>query len=126
GIRDARPDAEVTLSPVADGGEGTLDVLLAAGGKRVDLQVRGPLSEPVPAWYVVLDGTAYIESARACGIEYVEPGSTNARIAHTYGVGELMAHALDNGAQHLVLTVGGTASTDGGCGMLRALGAEIL
>lgn len=125
GVQDAVPDAEVTLCPVADGGEGTLDVLLAAGGKRVDLQVSGPLSEPVAAWYVVLDGTAYIESARACGIEYVEPSSASARAAHTYGVGELMAHALDHGAQCVVLTVGGTASTDGGTGMLQALGADV-
>ncbi|WP_199435379.1 glycerate kinase [Qaidamihabitans albus] len=126
GVRDAVPHADVTLCPVADGGEGTLDVLLAAGGKRVDLRVRGPLSEQVGAWYVVLDGTAYIESARACGIEYVRPTPETALAAHTYGVGELIGHALDGGAGRVVLTVGGTASTDGGAGMLRALGAEVL
>ncbi|TQI94414.1 glycerate kinase [Amycolatopsis cihanbeyliensis] len=126
GVRDALPDAVVTLCPVADGGEGTLDVLLAAGGHRVDLRVRGPLDDPVDAWYVVLDGTAYLESARACGIEYVTPSPQVALAAHTCGVGELVAHALDGGARGLVLTVGGTASTDGGAGMLRALGAEIL
>lgn len=125
GIHDVLPDAEVVRCPVADGGEGTLDVLLASGGERVDLRVSGPLSDPVSAWYVVLDGTAYIESARACGIEHVDPNPASARDGHTHGVGELMAHALDHGAQHLVLTVGGTASTDGGAGMLRALGAEI-
>lgn len=126
GVRDAEPDAEVVLCPVADGGEGTLDVLLAAGGKRVDLRVRGPLSRPVDAWYVVLDGTAYIESARACGIEHVEPSPATALAAHTYGVGELIAHALDTGARRIALTVGGTASTDGGAGMLLALGAKVL
>ncbi|MEU6646483.1 glycerate kinase [Saccharomonospora sp. NPDC046836] len=126
GVRDAVPDAEVTLCPVADGGEGTLDVLLAAGGKRVDLRVSGPLSEQVDAWYVLLDGAAYIESARACGIEYVTPSPAVALAAHTYGVGELIGHALTGGASRIVLTVGGTASTDGGSGMLRALGAQVL
>src|SRR5690606_38493508 len=125
GVRDALPDADVSLCPVADGGEGTLDVLLAAGGTRVDLRVRGPLDEPVDAWYVTLDGTAYIESARACGIEHVTPSSDVALAAHTYGVGELIADALGRGATQIVLTVGGTASTDGGSGMLQALGARI-
>ncbi|RBM15968.1 glycerate kinase [Prauserella sp. PE36] len=126
GVHDVLPDAEITQCPVADGGEGTLDVLLAAGGKRVDLRVTGPLSQQVDAWYVVLDGTAYLESARACGIEYVEPSPEVALAAHTYGVGELLGHAIAGGARRVVLTVGGTASTDGGSGMLRALGAVLL
>ncbi|MCP2252140.1 glycerate kinase [Prauserella aidingensis] len=125
GVRDVLPDADVTLCPVADGGEGTLDVLLAAGGTRVDLRVSGPLSEPVDAWYVMLDGTAYVESARACGIEHVTPSTDVAPAAHTYGVGELIADALGRGARQIVLTVGGTASTDGGSGMLQALGARL-
>jgi glycerate kinase len=91
----------------------------------VELTVSGPLTEHVTAWYVVLDGTAYIESARACGIEHVRPTPETAGAAHTYGVGELMAHALNGGAQRIVLTGGGTASTDGGAGLLRALGAEV-
>jgi glycerate kinase len=74
----------------------------------------------------VLDGTAYIESARACGIEFVTPSAEVALRAHTYGVGELLAHALEGGAERLVLTVGGTASTDGGAGMLQALGAQLV
>ncbi|WP_167176226.1 glycerate kinase [Saccharomonospora amisosensis] len=126
GVRAADPAAEVTPCPVADGGEGTLDVLFAAGARRVDLRVRGPLSQRVDAWYAVLDGTAYIESARACGIEHVKPSPRTALAAHTYGVGELIAHALDSGARRIALTVGGTASTDGGAGMLLALGARIL
>ncbi|QXV62426.1 glycerate kinase [Amycolatopsis sp. TNS106] len=125
GVRDALPDAEVSSCPVADGGEGTLDVLVAAGGRLVELPVRGPLDDTVDARYVVLDGTAYIESARACGIEFVEPSPEVALAAHTWGVGELLAHALDNGARRLVLTVGGTASTDGGAGMLAALGGGV-
>ncbi|MFD5095376.1 glycerate kinase [Amycolatopsis thailandensis] len=125
GVRDALPQAEVSSCPVADGGEGTLDVLVAAGGRLVELPVRGPLDDSVDASYVMLDGTAYIESARACGIEFVEPSPDVALAAHTWGVGELLAHALDNGARRLVLTVGGTASTDGGAGMLAALGAGV-
>ncbi|MEV7553457.1 glycerate kinase [Amycolatopsis sp. NPDC089917] len=125
GVRDALPEAEVSSCPVADGGEGTLDVLVAAGGRLVELPVRGPLDDTVDARYVMLDGTAYVESARACGIEFVEPSPEVALAAHTWGVGELLAHALDNGARRLVLTVGGTASTDGGAGMLAALGAGV-
>jgi len=126
GVRDALPDAEIVTCPVADGGEGTLDVLEAAGARIVRLTVRGPLEEAVKARYAVLDGTAYIESARACGIEFVEPSPETALGAHTWGVGELLADALMHGATRLVLTVGGTASTDGGAGMLSALGAGVL
>ncbi|MEU7790969.1 glycerate kinase [Amycolatopsis sp. NPDC049159] len=126
GVRDALPDAEVVSCPVADGGEGTLDVLEAAGARIVRLSVRGPLDEHVKARYAVLDGTAYVESARACGIEFVDPTPETALAAHTWGVGELLMDALMHGAKRLVLTVGGTASTDGGAGMLGALGAGVL
>src|SRR5690606_27267771 len=126
GVHDVLPDAHVDRCPVADGGEGTLDVLLPVGGRRVDVRVCGPLSDPVEAYYVVLDDWAYVESARACGIEHVTPTRHTALRSHTYGVGELLRHAIDNGARGVVLTVGGTASTDGGAGMLQALGATIL
>ncbi|MFJ1763562.1 glycerate kinase [Amycolatopsis sp. NPDC088138] len=126
GVRDALPDADIVTCPVADGGEGTLDVLEAAGARIVRLTVRGPLEEAVRASYAVLDGTAYVESARACGIEFVEPSPETALAAHTWGVGELLMDALMHGAARLVLTVGGTASTDGGAGMLGALGAGVL
>ncbi|MFG1641987.1 glycerate kinase [Amycolatopsis sp. NPDC049252] len=126
GVRDALPDADIVTCPVADGGEGTLDVLEAAGARIVRLTVRGPLEEAVNARYAVLDGTAYVESARACGIEFVEPSPETALAAHTWGVGELLMDALMHGARRLVLTVGGTASTDGGAGMLGALGAGVL
>ncbi|GAA3584120.1 glycerate kinase [Amycolatopsis ultiminotia] len=126
GVRDVLPDAEVAACPVADGGEGTLEVLENAGGTMVRLPVLGPLEEQVEARYVLLEGAAYIESARACGIEFVTPGPEVALAAHTWGVGELLADALSRGAQRLVLTVGGTASTDGGAGMLAALGAGVV
>ncbi|SFW91411.1 glycerate kinase [Amycolatopsis australiensis] len=126
GVRDALPEAEIVSCPVADGGEGTLDVLEAAGARIVRMRVRGPLDDQVEARYAVLDGTAYVESARACGIEFVEPSPQTALAAHTWGVGELLADALIHGAERLVLTAGGTASTDGGAGMLGALGAGVL
>jgi len=87
GGRDALPDAEIVSCPVADGGEGTLDVLEAAGARIVRLTVRGPRDDAVQASSAVLDGTAYIESARACGIEFVEPSPETARGAHTWGAG---------------------------------------
>lgn len=126
GVRDALPDADIATCPAADGGEGTLEVLENAGGTVVQLPVRGPLAEQVEARYVLLGGTAYIESARACGIEFVTPSPEVALTAHTWGVGELLADALDRGARRLVLTVGGTASTDGGAAMLAALGGGVL
>ncbi|MBB4685393.1 glycerate kinase [Amycolatopsis jiangsuensis] len=125
GVRDALPDAEIAARPVADGGEGTLEVLENAGGAMVRLSVRGPLTEQVEARYVLLEDTAYLESARACGIEFVTPSPETALAAHTWGVGELLADAVNRGARRLVLTVGGTASTDGGAGMLAALGAGV-
>ncbi|EID52929.1 glycerate kinase [Saccharomonospora xinjiangensis] len=125
GVRDAAGDARIDRCPVADGGEGTLDVLVASGGRRVDVEVTGPLSRPVAARYVVLGGSAYVESASACGISYVEPSARTALLTHTQGVGELIRHAVEGGARGVVLTVGGTASTDGGAGMLRALGATV-
>ncbi|SDZ18014.1 glycerate kinase [Amycolatopsis xylanica] len=126
GVLDALPDASVVRCPVADGGEGTLDVLAAAGAEIVSTRVSGPLGSPVDATYAVLDGCAYVESARACGIEFVTPSPSVSLQANTYGVGELIAHALSRGVERLVLTVGGTASTDGGAGMLQALGAQVL
>ncbi|HWD07184.1 MAG TPA: glycerate kinase [Amycolatopsis sp.] len=126
GVRDALPDADIAACPVADGGEGTLEVLENAGGQLIHLRVRGPLDTQVDARYVVLEDTAYIESARACGIEFVAPTPETALAAHTWGVGELLGDALARGASQLVLTVGGTASTDGGAGMLAALGAGVL
>ncbi|WP_298176571.1 glycerate kinase [Saccharomonospora sp.] len=125
GVHDALPEAHVDRCPVADGGEGTLDVLRAAGGRHLDVRVSGPLSEPIEAYYVVLDDRAYVESARACGIEHLDPTRHTALRAHTHGVGELIRHAVGGGVRDVVLTVGGTAATDGGAGMLRALGAVI-
>lgn len=125
----ARPEDEIVSVPMADGGPGFLDALVGAGGGDERLvTVTGPLGGPVTARYLVRerDGvlTAYIEVAEACGLHLVEAGARDAKAATTYGVGELIAAALDDGARRLVVGLGGTCTTDGGAGVLAALGAE--
>jgi glycerate kinase len=131
--RTAASDEVVTL-PVADGGPGFLDVLHASlGGELIAATVRGPLGDPVPATLLIADGTAYIESAQACGLALLPPSSEDggehvptpgvAARATTYGVGELIGHALDGGAKRIVVGLGGSGTNDGGAGMLAALGA---
>ena len=121
------PSAEVCAIPVADGGEGTVDAFLAVvGGRRIEAPCTGPWGEPVTAHYALLpDGTAVVEMAAAAGLplagDACDPEKTT-----TYGVGQLMAHALSHGAVRLVLGLGGSATNDGGCGAAAALGAEFL
>ena len=121
------PSAEICAIPVADGGEGTVDAFLAAvGGRRIAAPCTGPYGEPMTAHYALLpDGTAVVEMAAAAGLPLVgdarDPEKTT-----TYGVGQLMAHALSHGAARLVLGLGGSATNDGGCGAAAALGAEFL
>lgn len=127
GCLDALPSCSCVLLPVADGGDGTVDVLAAAGAQRVTAWVTGPLGTRVQAAYAVQERTAYIEVAQACGLRHVDaPTSHSARTATTYGVGELVRAALDDGYRHLVLGLGGSATTDGGAGMAMALGARLL
>lgn len=118
------PEAQVITIPVADGGEGTVAAFLqSVGGKRVEALVTGPLGERVAAFYGLLpDGTAVIEMAAAAGLPLVGEkllvGQTT-----TYGVGELIAHAISQGAKKILLGLGGSATNDGGCGAAVALGA---
>lgn len=116
--------------PVADGGDGTLDVLLAAapGQARVEaLRVTGPLGVPVEARLGWLDAaTAVVEMAEAAGLRLVTAGALDALGATTSGVGELLGAALDRGAQRVIVGVGGSATTDGGAGLVSALGARLL
>ncbi|GAA2173440.1 glycerate kinase [Arthrobacter parietis] len=126
GVRRVLPDAHLTLQPIADGGEGTLEAVLAAGGDRRQTRVRGPLTDWVDAPWALTGFTAVIETARASGLEFITPSGATAGSAHCYGSGELLAAALDAGATEIVLGVGGSAMTDGGSGALRALGAKIL
>lgn len=127
GVREARPDCVVDTQPLADGGEGTLDALLAAfGGTRVPVTVRGPLGDPVRGeWALSEDGTALLESARFAGLDLVPESVRDPLRATTYGLGEAIAAALDAGARRFLIGLGGVATVDGGAGMARALGFRL-
>lgn len=129
GVREAYPEAEIEIVPVADGGEGTVQALVdATGGQIVSQTVTGPLGEPVDAFYGLLgDGrTAAIEMAACAGLPLVPVERRDPRITTTYGVGELMQAALDRGRRHFIIGIGGSATNDGGAGMAQALGAALL
>ena len=125
----AAPDDELVLVPLADGGPGFVDVLHARlGGRLLAVAVSGPLGAPVPATVLVVPQaggtTAYVESAQACGLHLVPPAGRDPMAATTYGVGELIAAALEEGVDRIVVGLGGSATTDGGAGALAALGAQ--
>ncbi len=125
GLARARPDALVECLPVADGGDGTLDAAVSAGYERVPVVVTGPTGEAVETAYARLGTTAVVEMADACGLHRL-PGDVLAPMtASSRGLGEVMAAALDAGCRELVVGIGGSASTDGGAGMLQALGALV-
>lgn len=130
GVRQAIPDADLVLVPMADGGEGTVQTLVAAtNGKLVAQRVRGPLPHQlVTAHYGLLgDGqTAVIEMAEASGIGSVTPTTMNPLVTTTYGTGELIRAALDRGVTKIIIGIGGSATVDGGAGMAQALGARLL
>jgi glycerate kinase len=129
GLKDVAPEVMLDVAPLADGGPGTVDALLAgAPGERRVLTVQGPLGAPVQAAYAVLDGgqTAIIEMAAASGLSLLAPGERDVRRASTYGTGELMRAALDSGCTKLIVGLGGSATNDGGVGALTALGFRFL
>lgn len=116
------PDDTLDLVPMADGGPGFVDVLHSGlGGKLLAVTARGPFGDQVPATVLVVDGTAYVESAQACGAHL--SGTDRPEDASTAGVGDLLAAAIEAGATGVVLGLGGSGSTDGGAGLLGALGA---
>ena len=124
GWRRTAPADDLVEVPLADGGPGFVAVLQAAlGGRLVDLDVTGPLGEPVPAQVLVVGTTAYVESAQACGLHLV-PEPRDPRVTTTYGVGELVLSARDAGAHRIVLGLGGSGTNDAGAGLLAALGAR--
>jgi glycerate kinase len=125
GIHDARPGRAVRTVPVADGGDGTVDAALAAGFARADVAVHGPTGELVDAVFAVRDRVAVVETAAACGLVRLPGGRLAPMTATSYGAGDLVRAALDAGCRTIVLGVGGSASTDGGVGMLQALGAGV-
>jgi len=129
GFRDVFPEAEYVLIPMADGGEGTVQSLVdATGGTVIEKRVTGPLGEPVDAFFGLLgDGkTAVIEMAAASGLHLVPNEKRNPLLTTTRGTGELIRAALDKGVEHLIIGVGGSATNDGGAGMIQALGGRLL
>ncbi|BDR29057.1 glycerate kinase family protein [Helicobacter suis] len=129
GIKRAMPEALCVRVPMADGGEGTLESLLESrDAERVLVEVKDPLMRKVQASYGILEGgkSAVIEIAQASGIHLVDREQRNPLIASSYGVGELIKNALDRKVKHILIGLGGSASNDGGVGMLRALGARFL
>ena len=130
GLRDALDQAgaqaELITIPVADGGDGTVDAAVAAGFARVPVTATGPTGQPVRTGYARRDDLALVELATVCGLERLPGGQLEPLVSSSFGVGEVMRRALAAGARELVLALGGSASTDGGAGMLQALGAEVL
>ncbi len=126
GLREVVPDVEAIEVPVADGGDGTLDAALSAGFTRVPIQVAGPTGEPVDTAYAVRDEVAVVELADACGLNRLPGGQLAALTASSGGLGQLVRAALDAGCRRIVLGIGGSASTDGGAGMLAELGVRLL
>ena len=128
GVRRVWPDAELNALPLADGGEGTLDAIAARGGELSTCEVAGPLGDRVSARMLVDDerDSAVIEMAEAAGIGYSPCTEPAALAATTYGVGELMLRAVRAGAKTIYIGLGGSATNDGGAGMLQALGAHLV
>ena len=128
GFESVLPEAKFQLLPMADGGEGTCEALVAAtGGELFEYQVTGPLGGHVDAALGILGSgkTAVIEMATAAGLDLVVPEARNPAITTTYGVGELILKALDHDIRHIVIGLGGSATNDAGAGMLQALGAQL-
>lgn len=129
GVHRVLPDAETVLVPVADGGDGTLETLVAtSGGETRSSEVTGPLGETVVAqWGALGDGrTAVVEMARSSGLALVAAESRNPLIATTFGLGEVIREALDAGLREFIVGIGGSATNDGGGGMAQALGVRLL
>ena len=129
GILAAKPDAEVIVKPLADGGEGTTDALIEGmNGERIDLTVTGPMHTPVDAYYGYLKdtNTAVMEMASAAGITLVPDSEKNTLLATSYGVGEMINDAIQRGCRNFIIGIGGSVTNDGGIGMLKALGVRFL
>jgi glycerate kinase len=128
GLAAALPGAELDQLPLADGGEGTVEcIAAAAGGRRIGALVAGPFGKPVKAAYLLLpDGTAVIEIAAASGLTLISPDQRDPMTADSRGTGQLIVDALERGARHIVLALGGSATVDGGTGIAVALGARFL
>jgi glycerate 2-kinase len=126
GLDRARPGLTTVQVPIADGGDGTVAAAEAAGYRRVEIGVRGPTGRPATAAFAISQGTAIIESAQACGLSRLPDGTPAPLTASSRGVGDLILAAVRMRAKRIVLGLGGVASTDGGAGLVTALGARLL
>jgi glycerate 2-kinase len=126
GIAAVCAGVEVVRVPVADGGDGTVDAALAAGYERVPVRAEGPTGSPVDTAYAVREGVGVVEMADVSGLRLLPPDALAPLTASSYGTGEVVRAALDAGCHTVVLGIGGSASTDGGAGMVAALGARLL
>ncbi|TMW72848.1 glycerate kinase [Alteribacter natronophilus] len=129
GFRKVFPDADYIKIPMADGGEGTVHALVyATGGSIVERKVTGPLGVPVDAHYGILgDGkTAVVEMASASGLHHVPQHERNPLLTTTFGTGELLLDAVEHGAEKIIIGIGGSATNDGGAGMIQAIGGRLL
>ncbi|MDZ7322318.1 glycerate kinase [Kosakonia sacchari] len=129
GFREIFPTAEYVKIPVADGGEGTVEAMVAStDGRIVKVAVKGPLGEQAEGFYGISgdEQSAFIEMAAASGLEMVPPAKRDPLITTSWGTGELIRHALDAGVKHIIIGIGGSATNDGGAGMVQALGAKLL
>ena len=122
GIMRNSPDAEIIQIPVSDGGEGFIDAFHAAvGGEVVEVMVKDPLMRPISARYLMQDTLAVIETAQASGLTLLSEDERNPMVTTSYGTGQLVAAAVKNGARHIIVGLGGSATSDAGIGMLRAI-----
>lgn len=128
GLRRVRPDIPMVCVPIADGGDGTVDAVVASGFARFETAVTGPMGDRVAAAFAMRGETAVVELAEASGLRRMpgQPTSETALTATSYGTGELIRAAAARGARQIVLGLGGSACTDGGAGMLTALGARLV
>ena len=125
GMRRSRPDLNLDLCPVADGGEGTLDAAISAGYRPVVAEVEGPTGERLSASYGERDGCALIELAEAAGLRRMTRGVLAPLTASTFGAGQLISEAIKAGNRTIILAVGGSATSDGGAGIVQALGGRL-
>jgi glycerate kinase len=127
GARRAFPDAVCVVKPLADGGEGTVEALASGmGGELRRIEVTGPAGRPATATYGVASETAIMEMAQAAGITLVSGSEKDPLLTTTYGVGEMIADAISHGCRRFIVGIGGSATNDGGAGMLQALGFRLL
>jgi len=129
GIRRVMPNAQITKLPLSDGGEGLLEALVTPlDGRLISVEVKDPLMRDIKANYGLIDEgkTAVIEMATASGLELLKDNERNPMITSTYGTGQLIKNALDKGCKKLIIGLGGSATNDGGTGMVEALGVKFL